>query len=977
MKNPIKPFFHVLLFCLIFIFFLDNAVVTQNTTIPVNVGVVLDFDSLVGKIGWSCINMAVSDFYAIHGDYKTRLVLNTRDSNEDVVGAAAAALDLIKNVEVQAIIGPTTSMQASFVINLGNKSRVPIITISATSPSLNSLRSSYFFRAARSSSSQVEAISAIVKAFGWREAVPIYEDNQYGDSIIPYLAEALQDINARVPYLSAIPLSATNDQIAEELYKLMAMQTRVFIVHMTMPLGSRLLTKAKEIGMMSEGYAWILTDTMTTLWRSTDSSTIDSMHGVLGVRTYVPKLKKLETFKGRWKRKFQQDNPDIINAELNILGLWAYDAIFALAMAIEKAGSNSNFRFSKTNVSSRAVDLENFGVSQNGPKVIQALSSIKFRGLTGDYHFVNGQLHSSVYQIVNVNGNGERRVGFWTPENGLIRRLNSENSKKSINSSSKPNLGPIIWPGDTTIFPRGWDFPKNGSKLRIGVPVKDGFGEFVQVTWDPISQKAISFKGYCIDVFAAVMAKMPYAVPYEFIPFATPDHKSAGSYNDLIDQVYYGNYDAVVGDISIRANRSLYVDFTLPYTQSGVSMIVPIRDNRKNNAWVFLKPLTWDLWVTSGCFFVFIGFVVWVLEHRINQDFRGPPAHQVGTMFWFSLSTIMFAHREKVVSNLARFVMIIWCFVVLILIQSYTASLTSLLTIEQLQPTVTDINELIKRRESIGYHDGSFVEGILMELKFDKFQLKKYKSPEELHELFAKGSANGGISAALDEFPVLRLFLAKYCDKYTMVEPTFKTAGFGFVFAKGSPLLLDVSIAILNVTQGDEMNQIEEKWFKNGTVCPDTNPSISSNSLGLESFWGLFLIAGTASLLSLAIFVAMFLYDQRQVLLQFDSETSIWRRIRTMSRFFDQKDLSSHTFKNSQHREGSYPASIQSINYVGGSPKTNCPPSPSNCSNQPNSPELVFFVEQGRSPEHIDLTPSGSASPEIFQSPERSIELAN
>lgn len=75
-------------------------------------------------------------------------------------------------------------------------------------------------------------------------------------------------------------------------------------------------------------------------------------------------------------------------------------------------------------------------------------------------------------------------------------------------------------------------------------------------------------------------------------------------------------------------------------------MIVPIRDNNSKNAWVFLKPLTWDLWVTSFCFFVFIGFVVWVLEHRINEDFRGPPSHQVGTSFWFSFSTMVFAHRN-------------------------------------------------------------------------------------------------------------------------------------------------------------------------------------------------------------------------------------------------------------------------------------------------------------------------------------------
>jgi hypothetical protein len=67
--------------------FLGNA---QNTTVPVDVGVVLDMDTWNGKMGWSCINMALSDFYASHPYYKTRLRLNIRDSKRDVVGAAAS-----------------------------------------------------------------------------------------------------------------------------------------------------------------------------------------------------------------------------------------------------------------------------------------------------------------------------------------------------------------------------------------------------------------------------------------------------------------------------------------------------------------------------------------------------------------------------------------------------------------------------------------------------------------------------------------------------------------------------------------------------------------------------------------------------------------------------------------------------------------------------------------------------------------------
>ena len=105
--------------------------------------------------------------------------------------------------------------------------------------------------------------------------------------------------------------------------------------------------------------------------------------------------------------------------------------------------------------------------------------------------------------------------------------------------------------------------------------------------------------------------------------------------------------------------------------------------------------------------------------------------------------------------------MIIWVFVVLILTQSYTASLTSLLTVQQLQPTVTDVNELIKNGEYVGYQGGSFVLGILKEMKFDETKLIIYDTAEECDQLLSKGSADGGIAAAIIEIPYMKLFLAQ------------------------------------------------------------------------------------------------------------------------------------------------------------------------------------------------------------------------
>lgn len=62
----------------------------QNETVPVNVGLILNRNGKLGKVALSCINMSLSDFYNSNPHYKTRLLLNIRDSQRDVVAAAAA-----------------------------------------------------------------------------------------------------------------------------------------------------------------------------------------------------------------------------------------------------------------------------------------------------------------------------------------------------------------------------------------------------------------------------------------------------------------------------------------------------------------------------------------------------------------------------------------------------------------------------------------------------------------------------------------------------------------------------------------------------------------------------------------------------------------------------------------------------------------------------------------------------------------------
>ena len=66
-------------------------------------------------------------------------------------------------------------------------------------------------------------------------------------------------------------------------------------------------------------------------------------------------------------------------------------------------------------------------------------------------------------------------------------------------------------------------------------------------------------------------------------------------------------------------------------------------------------------------------------------------------------------------------------------------------------------------------------------MKFNESKLVIYASSEELDELFSNKSLKGGIVAAFDEIPYIKIFLAKYYSKYIAVGPMYKFDGFGFV----------------------------------------------------------------------------------------------------------------------------------------------------------------------------------------------------
>lgn len=69
--------------------------------------------------------------------------------------------------------------------------------------------------------------------------------------------------------------------------------------------------------------------------------------------------------------------------------------------------------------------------------------------------------------------------------------------------------------------------------------------------------------------------------------------------------------------------------------ESGLVVVATVQQE-KTSPWAFLKPFTVEMWCVTAAFFLFVGAVVWILEHRFNSDFRGPPSQQLMTICWLA-----------------------------------------------------------------------------------------------------------------------------------------------------------------------------------------------------------------------------------------------------------------------------------------------------------------------------------------------------
>uniref|UniRef100_A0A1J3K9Z8 Glutamate receptor n=1 Tax=Noccaea caerulescens TaxID=107243 RepID=A0A1J3K9Z8_NOCCA len=819
----------------------------------VNVGALFTYDSFIGRAAKPAFMLAIDDVNADQSILRgTKLTVVFHDSNCSGFVGTIGALQVMEN-KVVAAIGPQSSGIGHIISHVANELHVPLLSFSATDPTLSSLQYPYFLRTTQNDYFQMNAIADFVSYCRWREVVAIFVDDEYGRNGISVLGDALAKKRAKISYKAAFTPGADNSSIKDLLVSANLLESRIFVVHVNPDSGLNVFSVAKSLGMMSSGYVWIATDWLLTALDSVDPKTMDLLQGVVAFRHYTPESDQKRRFKARWK-KLRSKESSRSGDGFNSYAIYAYDSVWLVARALEVFFSEGNaVTFSsdpnlrQTNDSN--IKLSALNVFNEGERFLQVIQEMKYTGLTGLIEFDSEKNRlNPAYDVLNIETRGPHRVGYWSNHTGFsVEPPETLYSKPPNKSAEHQRLNEIIWSGNVTKPPRGWVFPDNGEPLKIGVPNRVSYKNYASKDNNPLG-----VKGYCIDIFEAAIQLLPYPVPRTYILYG--DGKRNPSYDDLIGEVAANNFDVAVGDVTIITNRTKFVDFTQPFMESGLVVVAPVK-GAKSSPWSFLKPFTVEMWAVTGAFFLFVGAIIWILEHRFNEEFRGPPRRQIITIFWFSFSTMFFSQRENTVSTLGRFVLLIWLFVVLIINSSYTASLTSILTVKQLTSRIEGMDSLITSNEPIGVQDGTFAWKYLVnELNIAPSRIVPLKNEEEYLSALQRGPRAGGVAAIVDELPYIKALLSNSNCEFRTVGQEFTRTGWGFAFQRDSPLAVDMSTAILQLSEEGKLEKIRKKWLTYSHECSMQISDTEDYQITVQSFWGLFLICGIVWFIALTLF---------------------------------------------------------------------------------------------------------------------------
>ena len=281
---------------------------------------------------------------------------------------------------------------------------------------------------------------------------------------------------------------------------------------------------------------------------------------------------------------------------------------------------------------------------------------------------------------------------------------------------------------------------------------------------------------------------------------------------DLLRALERGDTDVAIAAISMTPDREKQMDFSHPYFDSGLQIMVRAR-NEGTFVSTFLSIPWRAIWHLLGAAIVVIFFlanVLWLIERRRGIGAANNYLRAIGEGLWGTMLIIATGeHGDRNAPGAVKRVTVVLMWLVgVVLIALLTATVTSSQTVARLQSSIHGPEDLPGK--AIGTVPGTTAADYLTQ---HGLPFVAVTSASEGIRMLAQGE----VQAIVYDAPTLQYWAAKRGNGVVrVVGPLFRPEKYAIAVPEGSALRKSINVALLGMYEDGTYDRIYARWFSSG-----------------------------------------------------------------------------------------------------------------------------------------------------------------
>jgi len=312
-----------------------------------------------------------------------------------------------------------------------------------------------------------------------------------------------------------------------------------------------------------------------------------------------------------------------------------------------------------------------------------------------------------------------------------------------------------------------------------------------------------NYRGFSIELWDKLAEQM--AVSYEL--------QSVDTIGQLLEEVEQGTADLAIAGITITSEREEVIDFSHPYFESGLQIMVSAENRSLVNTLgqgILRILLTPTLYYGIGFFLLCLliaAHLIWVVERQHNEEFPSSYLPGIWEAFWWAAVTVTtVGYGDKTPKKaLGRLFALFWMCAGYFIFAYFTASITTSFTLQGLRGAIATPADL--RHVRVATVENSAAQEYLQDNRVASILFETL--PEAYQAL-----ENEQVEAVVYDAPALQNYAASEGQgKVKLIEPTFQQQNYGIALPEGSIWREKINLTLLQLMEDGTYQGLYQEWF--------------------------------------------------------------------------------------------------------------------------------------------------------------------